>query len=351
MFKKGFTLLELLIIIAIFGILASIILVKLSTAREKAKVATAKTQIAGVLKSAQTLHAEVSYYPNDERAYSTDTCLKDYSFNQGAKWKDTTNVCNDPWGNKYHWTNECSDGSYRTIGSPTCPAYSDENSGSVGVRSYGPNGLDDSCTGDDICMGIIGYSNYGTGTGSTTSFSCVNSISNCSLFSNNSSCLSRGCAWTPPNCQDKGTPENCYTIYYTNRSACESIGCYFYEECKNTPNACSTYSVTNSGTCQSHANCTWNAFSTPKCSGTRPPCSTWTASGLTVCAAEGCGFVSQCQASPTKACSAVSNSSDCAAVPWCNWTDPGSCTGTLSDCSTYSVSSSSCGSHAGCIWQ
>lgn len=62
--KKGFTLVELLVVIAIIGVLASIILSSLNTARDKAKVAKATSDLRNLRTAIASLEADTGKWPN-----------------------------------------------------------------------------------------------------------------------------------------------------------------------------------------------------------------------------------------------------------------------------------------------
>jgi prepilin-type N-terminal cleavage/methylation domain-containing protein len=63
--KRGFTLIEMLIVIALIGILASIVLVSLSNLQDKAKLAVAKTDLSSIAKALQMYDLDHNGFPPD----------------------------------------------------------------------------------------------------------------------------------------------------------------------------------------------------------------------------------------------------------------------------------------------
>jgi len=61
--KKGFTLIELLMVIAIIGVLAGILIPVVGLVKEKAQIATSKTQLSGYVNAIGLFKGEYNYYP------------------------------------------------------------------------------------------------------------------------------------------------------------------------------------------------------------------------------------------------------------------------------------------------
>ena len=74
--KKGFTLIELLIVVVIIGILAAIAIPKFASTKEKAYIASMKSDLKNLATS------EEAYY-SDKNSYSTDTTLLNFNTSTG----------------------------------------------------------------------------------------------------------------------------------------------------------------------------------------------------------------------------------------------------------------------------
>ena len=121
--QSAFTLIEIMVVIVILGILATLIMPKILDRPEQAKRVAARLQISHFKSALQLYKLDVGHYPT-----AGEGGLNALVVNPGATgWKtggylDSDSVPKDPWGNAYVYT---------------CPG---QNGRDFDIVSYGPTG-------------------------------------------------------------------------------------------------------------------------------------------------------------------------------------------------------------------
>ena len=127
--QRGFTLIEILVVIAIIGVLATIILAAVGSAREKAAYAKARSELRQINLAMRLLYDDTGFYPSN-LADQTNICYDPPGANEiaadnanagivanGRGWAGWNgpymNVpIEDPWGRSYYFDSDydCSAG-------------------------------------------------------------------------------------------------------------------------------------------------------------------------------------------------------------------------------------------------
>lgn len=112
--ERGFTLIELMVVIVIIGILAAYIAPKFINRTEDAKMSAAKAQIRGLESGLKMFRLDCGFYPSTEQGLQSlisppTTGRIPENYKQGG-YLESAKVPEDPWGNPYLYESPASSG-------------------------------------------------------------------------------------------------------------------------------------------------------------------------------------------------------------------------------------------------
>lgn len=105
--SRGFTLLEIMVVVVILGILAALVAPKIISRPDEARVIAAKQDIASLLQALKLYRLDNQRYPSTEQGLQA-LITKPANSPVPPNWKSggyVERLAKDPWGNPYQYLN------------------------------------------------------------------------------------------------------------------------------------------------------------------------------------------------------------------------------------------------------
>ena len=105
--QRGFTLLEVMVVVVILGILAALVVPKIISRPDEARVIAAKQDIASLMQALKLYRLDNQRYPTTEQGLQA-LLIKPATAPIPLNWKAggyVERLARDPWGNPYQYLN------------------------------------------------------------------------------------------------------------------------------------------------------------------------------------------------------------------------------------------------------
>mgnify|MGYP001091084161 FL=1 len=103
--SQGFTLIEIMVVVVILGILASIVVPRIMSRPDEARIVKAQQDIRAISAAVDLYRLDNFKYPTTDQGLEA-LVQRPIDLNQGAKWREggyLAKLPNDPWGSPYNY--------------------------------------------------------------------------------------------------------------------------------------------------------------------------------------------------------------------------------------------------------